>query len=125
MSPKRPSRLTDYLGHIVEAIDNISEYTRGMDCAAYMADKKTCDAVVRNFEVIGEACSNIAKHHSRFAQAHPEIPWRFAYEMRNALAHGYFNVDQNIVWQTIQADLPNLKVAVRGALGADPPGSKA
>ena len=93
MSRAAPSRLADYLGHIVEAIDNINEYTAGMDSAAYLADKKTCDAVVRNFEVIGEACSNVAKHHGHFATSHPEIPWSFAYEMRNALAHGYFKVD--------------------------------
>lgn len=58
MSRADPARVRDYLGHIVEAITNIQEYTAGMNEAAYVADKKTQDAVVRNFEVIGEACNN-------------------------------------------------------------------
>ena len=73
-----------------------------------MADRKTCDAVIRNLEVIGEACNNIAKNHPDFAAQHATVPWGFAYEMRNALAHGYFTVDLAIVWQTIQNDLPSL-----------------
>jgi uncharacterized protein with HEPN domain len=117
MSRGDPLRVPDYLQHIAQAIANIREYTTGMDLAAYLADRKTQDAVVRNFEVIGEACNNVAKHHPLYAQAHPEIPWNFAYEMRNALAHGYFKVDHNIVWRTIQGDLPRLSVAVSAALG--------
>src|SRR3954447_15665739 len=118
MSRGDPLRVGDYLEHIAEAITNITEYTAGMDHAAYLADRKTQDAVVRNFEVIGEACNNIAKNHAQYAQAHLEIPWNFAYEMRNALAHGYFKIDQSIVWQGIQADLPGLNEAVNSAMGA-------
>lgn len=120
MSRRDPLRVNDYLGHILEAIDNINEYTAGMDAAAYLADKKTRDAVIRNFEVVGEACNNIARHHAQFAKDHPEVPWNFAYEMRNALAHGYFRIDQNIVWQTIQADLPQLKSALRAVTDSLP-----
>ena len=116
-----PLRIRDYLAHIVEAIDNIIEYTAGMDAPAYLADKKTRDAVVRNFEIIGEACNNITRHHAQFAKSQPQVPWNFAYEMRNALAHGYFKIDHNIVWQTIQADLPALKAAVLTLLGLAPP----
>ena len=72
-----------------------------------MADRKTRDAVVR--EVIGEACNNVNKNHAAFAAQHAEVPWGFAYEMRNALSHGYLTVDHAIVWQTIQQDLPKLK----------------
>ena len=80
-----------------------------MNLAGFMADRKTCDAVIRNLEVIGEACNNIAKNQPDFAAQHASIPWGFAYEMRNALAHGYFTVDLAIVWQTIQHDLPALQ----------------
>jgi uncharacterized protein with HEPN domain len=80
MNRRDPLRVNDYLAHILEAIDNINEYTAGMDSAAYLTDKKTR-------EVIGEACNNIARHHAPFANSHPEVPWTFAYEMRNALAH--------------------------------------
>jgi uncharacterized protein with HEPN domain len=54
----------------------------------------------------------VLKHHPEFATAHAEIPWRFAYEMRNALSQGYFAVDHAIVWQTIQRDLPALRASV-------------
>ena len=116
MSRGDPLRVVDYLEHVVEAIDNIGEYTADMDDAAYLADKKTRDAVVRNFEVIGEACNNIVKHHGLFANAHAEIPWNFAYEMRNALAHGYFKIDHDVVWRTIQNDPPELRLAVQAFL---------
>ena len=68
MSRGDPLRVRDYLEHIAQAIVNIREYTPGMDAAAYLADRKTQDAVVRNFEVIGEACNNVAKHHAEFAR---------------------------------------------------------
>ncbi|SCZ58888.1 MULTISPECIES: HepT-like ribonuclease domain-containing protein [Photorhabdus] len=66
------------------------------------------DAVIRNFEIIGEASNNIGKHYHNFAVANPELPLSFAYQMRNALAHGYFKVDFEIVWKTIHSDLPRL-----------------
>ena len=116
MSRRDPLRVPDYLEHIAEGIDNIGEYSAGMDSAAYLADKKTRDAVIRNFEVIGEACNNIVRLHRQFADSHPEIPWNFAYEMRNSLAHGYFKVDHDVVWQTIQNDLPGLRLVVKKAL---------
>ncbi|MFC5498945.1 DUF86 domain-containing protein [Caenimonas terrae] len=118
MNRRDPLRVQDYLGHILEAIDNIIEYTSGMDSAGYLADKKTRDAVIRNFEVIGEACNKITQHYAQFAASHPEVPWNFAYEMRNALAHGYFKVDQGIVWTTIQTDLPQMKAAVFAIAGS-------
>lgn len=102
-------RVADYLQHILEAITHIQDYTAGMNLDAFMADRKTRDAVIRNLEVIGEACHNVAKKQSAFATQHAEVPWGFAYEMRNALSHGYFTIDHTIVWQTIQRDLPKLK----------------
>lgn len=115
MSRSDPLRVDDYLGHILEAIDNIAEYTADMDLVAFLLDKKTQDAVIRNFEVIGEACNNLTKRHAAFAAAHPQVPWNFAYEMRNALSHGYYKVDQQIVWRTVRGDLPGLRQAVQTA----------
>ncbi len=112
MSRASSQRCTDYLRHIVEAIDAIQGYTAGMDTAAFIADRKTCDAVIRNIEIIGEACNNVAKHYAEYAAENASIPWGFAYEMRNALAHGYFNVDYAIVWQTVQYDLPKLRAQI-------------
>lgn len=83
----------------------------------FLEDTKTQDAAIRNFEIIGEACRNIELHHSGFAATYPEVPWGFAYEMRNALAHGYFKVDLEIVWKTIHNDLPRLAEQVRDIMG--------
>ncbi len=112
MSRVDPRRLADYLQHILEAIDNIRDYTAGATLETYLADRKTQDAVLRNLEVIGEASNNVVKPHAAFAAAHPDVPWRFAYEMRNALSHGYFTVDHMIVWRTVQTDLPPLRAQV-------------
>jgi len=112
MSRADPLRIADYLQHIIEAIDNIRDYTAGMDLAAFTADRKTRDAVIRNLEVIGEACNNVVKNHPDYAAAHTAVPWGFAYEMRNALSHGYFTVDHTIVWQTIEQDLPGLRAQI-------------
>lgn len=74
------------------------------------------DAVIRNVEIIGEASNNVDKHYRGFAEAHSELPWTDAYEMRNAVAHGYFNVDLDIVWNTVRNDLPGLHSVIETLL---------
>ena len=74
------------------------------------------DAVIRNFEIIGEASHNIESKFPQFAGAHPELPLAVAYQMRNAVAHGYFNVDLDIVWKTVNNDLADLYELVQIAL---------
>lgn len=74
------------------------------------------DAVIRNLEVIGEASRNIFNHCPDFARAHPEVPLASANQMRNALIHGYFQVDLEIVWNTIQTELPDLHAKLSTAL---------
>ena len=109
-----PQRLIDYLGHILEAIERIQSYVAAVDDVGFLSSKIIQDAVIRNLEVIGEASRNIERVHPEFAAAHPELPLALANDMRNALAHGYFKVDLEIVWKTIQSDLPDLyrKVAM-------------
>ena len=102
-------RLADYLSHILEAIDRIERYTRGLDRAAFMSTDMVQDAVIRNFEIIGEASRNIAQRYPSFLQRHPEIALADAYRLRNAVAHGYFTVDLGIVWQTTLVELPRMK----------------
>jgi uncharacterized protein with HEPN domain len=106
-------RLADYLQHILDAIERIDRYTSGMDKQAFDANDLVRDAVIRNIEIVGEASFNIRKHHPEFAAAHAELPWGGAYGMRNALAHGYYAVDLDIVWRTVQKDLPVLADKVR------------
>ena len=109
-------RLSNYLGHILQAIERIHRYTEDMDEIGFSQNDMTQDAVIRNLEIIGEASRNIARHYPDFADAHPELPLSFAYEMRNALAHGYFKVDMAIVWKTIETDLPHLHRQVQAIL---------
>jgi uncharacterized protein with HEPN domain len=91
--PKQSLQLNDFLSHVLEAVDRIVEYTKGMTYSDFCRSTRDQDAVIRNFEVIGEACRNIDQNYPDFVIAHPELPIRSAYDMRNALSHGYFGVD--------------------------------
>jgi uncharacterized protein with HEPN domain len=88
---------------------------------SFLKSEMAQDAVIRNFEIIGEASHNIEVRFPEFASSHPELPLAFAYQMRNAVAHGYFKVDLEIVWKTIQNDLTGLYAQVQEVRG-DLPG---
>lgn len=111
-------RLADYLGHILAAIERIHGYVEDIDEVGFLDNTLIQDAVIRNLEIIGEASHNIETRHPDFAAAHPELPLAFAYQMRNAISHGYFKVDLEIVWKTIHRDLPVLHEQLRGILAA-------
>lgn len=111
-------RLVDYLGHILEAIERIEHYVADMDEMGFLGNKLVQDAVIRNFEILGEASNNIEKRFPEFVAAHPELPLTSAYQMRNALAHGYFKVDFEILWKTIHRELPGLHAQIRDARAA-------
>ncbi len=113
-------RLADYLGHLLEAIERIDRYTQAMDERVFLENPLVQDAVIRNFEIIGEASHNIETRYPAFAATNPELPLAFAYQMRNAVAHGYFKVDLEIVWKTIHSDLPGLRRQVRQLLEGMP-----
>lgn len=102
-------RVPDYLEHILEAIRRIGRYTKGMDEATFKVDERTQDAVIRNIEIIGEATSYISHADKIFVEQHPEVPWKVMRAMRNRVAHGYFEIDWEIVWKTITKDLPSLE----------------
>lgn len=110
-------RLADYLTHILTAIERIEEYTAGLTIDGFLNDALVQDAVIRNIEVIGEASHRIGTRFPEFADAHPELPVSSAYQMRNAVAHGYFEIDLEIVWKTITDDLPKLGDLVRSLAG--------
>jgi uncharacterized protein with HEPN domain len=116
-------RVRDYLEHIELAIARIRRYVAGLDRDTFLAGEEKQDAVIRNIEIIGEAAQSIRRRHPEFAARHPEIPWGGVYGMRNAIAHGYFTVDLDVVWKTVCEDLPALAEqirALRGALQKDP-----
>lgn len=105
-------RIPDYLGHILEAIERIHLYIEDMSEVAFLEDRKTQDAVIRNFEIIGEAAHNIERYHAQFTADHSDVPWSVVYTMRNRVSHGYFQVDLEIVWKTIHTDLPELHAQI-------------
>lgn len=109
----KPLRVPDYLGHIMRAMERIFRYTTGMQEADFLASELVQDAVIRNIEIMGEAANHIQSVAPEFAAQHNHIPWQLMYTMRNRLAHGYDKVDIEIVWNTIQRDLPALHQQVR------------
>jgi len=91
---------------ILEAINAIEEYTAGMEFSAWEKDRKTIDAVIRNFEIIGEAATHVPEE---IQKEFGEIPWAKMKGIRNILIHEYFGVDTDVVWESIQKDIPLLK----------------
>ena len=95
---------------ILEAAEKIKRYTAGIDYKCFTKDTKTIDAVVRNLEIIGETSSNIPKD---IQKKYPEVEWKEMQGMRNILAHEYFGINSEILWQTIKDDLPHLLEQVK------------
>lgn len=101
-----------YLKHIRDAVVSIEDYVRGVTKANFLdksKDRKTKDAVVRQFEIIGEAVGRLSED---IKSQHPSLPWKRVINMRNKLIHEYFAVDLAVVWKTIEEDLPFLKEVV-------------
>ncbi len=96
----------DYINDILAEIARISEFTKGMTFDAFSMDTKTVYAVIRSFEVIGEAVKNLTDD---VREKHPEIPWKRMAGMRDKLIHEYFGVSTKILWETIQNRIPELK----------------
>lgn len=104
-----------FLGHMVAAIDRISELVARTDREAYDADWVVQDAIVRELEVLGEAAGRVSRE---FVDAHPEIPWREITGIRHKLIHDYFGVDLGIVWKTATVNVPEVDPLVRAAAAA-------
>jgi uncharacterized protein with HEPN domain len=101
-----------YLAHILECIEKVERFTtEGRE--RFFRDALVQDAVLRNFEVIGEAAKRL---HDDYRRTHPEIPWRALAGLRDILIHQYEGVDLTRVWTIIQNDLPGLKRAIRALL---------
>ena len=111
-------RVGDYLRHIQLATERIRRYLAETDRTSFFSNEEKQDAVIRNIEIIGEAAQNIRRRHPEFAARHPDIPWGGVYGMRNAIAHGYFTVDLDVVWKTVCEELPTLAGQI-GALIAE------
>lgn len=101
-----------YLTHILECITNIESYIpNGED--DFFSSKLIQDAVIRNLEIIGEATKCISKG---FREQHPHVPWREMEGLRDVLIHDYFGVDNGIVWNVVDKEMPPLKEKIMNLL---------
>jgi len=106
-----------YITDILAAITSIEEFVAGMSLADLRADDKTASAVIRKFEVIGEAAKNLP---DEVKVATPDVPWREMAGMRDKLIHFYFGIDYPLVWRAITERLPGLKTRLRAILASLP-----
>jgi uncharacterized protein with HEPN domain len=102
------NRLPDYLQHIREAAQDACAFTQDLTEERFLADKRTQRAVVMSLMMVGEAASKVVDQFPDFAQQHPEVPWRSMRGMRNRIAHGYFDINLQVVWETVRTALPEL-----------------
>lgn len=102
------SRLSEYLDYIRRAGVDACSFVEGLSKDEFLADKRTQQAVIMSLVIIGEAATKIMDQHAEFAASHPEVPWRNMRGMRNRIAHGYFEINLDIVWDTVQTSLPEM-----------------
>ena len=107
-----PNRLVDYLNHIQQAASDAYAYAyayvESISLEEFLIDRRTQQAIIMNFIIIGEAATKIMDQYGDFIANHSEIPWRSMRGMRNRIAHGYFDIDLELVWNTVQTELPQL-----------------
>lgn len=101
-------RLSDYLEHVQQAATDACSFVEGLSKNDFLADKRTQQAVVMSLIIIGEAATKVMDRHPEFTQAHAAVPWRSMRGMRNRIAHGYFEINLDVVWDTVQMALPQL-----------------
>ncbi len=95
----------DYLHDMLENAVRARQFAEGLDFEAFNKDEKTVYAVIRAVEIIGEATRNIPED---TRNKYPQIPWRDAADMRNKLVHRYFGINIEVIWHTLNEDLPML-----------------
>jgi len=102
-----------YLEDILMSIEKIQDYIHGLEYIEFKEKSIAQDAVIRNFEIIGEAAKNIP---IEIANKYPNIPWKKMYAMRNIITHEYFGIDLEIIWEIIKNELPDnydqIKIAI-------------
>ena len=101
-------RLPDYLDHMQQAATDACAFVEGLAKEDFLEDKRTQQAVIMNLIIIGEAVTKVMDGYEEFVRAHGQVPWRNMRGMRNRIAHGYFDINLDVVWDTVQGALPEL-----------------
>ncbi len=91
-----------FIEDILHSMKRVEEYIEGLDFQQFKTDYKTVDAVIRNFEIIGEASRNLSKD---FKESYTMIPWEEMYRLRNRISHEYFGIDYEIIWEIARIHL--------------------
>ncbi len=102
-----------YLKDILDCIDRIEEFTRGMDFDKFVEDDKTSSAVIRKIEIIGEAAKNVPE---TIRHTYKDVPWMDMARMRDKIIHFYFGVDHEIVWRVAKERLPEIRPQIERIL---------
>jgi uncharacterized protein with HEPN domain len=102
------NRLRDYIEHMRQAATDACGFVDGASKNDFLTDKRTQQAVIMSLIIIGEAATKLMDGYASFVQLHPEVPWRGMRGMRNRIAHGYFDINLDVVWETVQTALPEL-----------------
>lgn len=105
-----------FLEDMLLAMNRVAEYIAGLSFNEFKHDYKTVDAVIRNFEVIGEASKNIPKE---IKERYPLVPWEEMYLMRNKISHEYFGIDYEILWDVASNYLPDNKIQIEDILNKE------
>ena len=101
--------LSLYLTDIINSVDRIKDYTRNMNYDDFVEDRKTYDAVIHNLQIIGEATKQVPEI---IRQKYPDIPWRQVAGLRDVIAHTYFIVNPEIVWNILNTELEPLRITI-------------
>jgi len=99
-----------YVKDMLDAAEAIESFVDGMDFEKFRADDKTTSAVIRKFEIIGEAAKHVP---DAIRDKHPTVPWKEMAGMRDKLIHFYMGVKYELVWQTIKDVIPQIKPVLR------------
>jgi uncharacterized protein with HEPN domain len=102
---------TIYIDHILLSVNNILNYTKDISKEEFSENTLIQDAVIRNFEIIGEATKKVSPD---FKKTYSEVPWKEMAGMRDKLIHDYIGVDAQVIWDTIKQDLPVIQKLLKG-----------
>ena len=106
------------LQHMAEAIQEILEFVQGRDLPFIRTNRPLQRLIVRDLEILGEAASRISPE---YRQEHTELPWRDMIDLRNRLIHAYFDLNLDVIWQTVQQDLPAFLPVLKAILDHESP----